>query len=190
MQVQYSSPAVPDELKRYFEQAHIALALAGVGDDNPLLLVNEPFYKLTGYAAPEVIGRNCRLLQGDTENPEARKKIHAFLEGDAVNAVRTTILNVRKDGQPFVNLLYMSKLRALSGEVRFLFASQFDVSRSQPELLAAYDAELSRTLSRLRPSLAESGIVLEGSLKAIANTVATVAQAKLTLADLDGTGFP
>ncbi len=83
-----------------------------------------------------------------------------------------------------------SKLRALSGEVRFLFASQFDVSRSQPELLAAYDAELSRTLSRLRPSLAESGIVLEGSLKAIANTVATVAQAKLTLADLDGTGFP
>ena len=162
MQVQYSSPAVPDELKRYFEQAHIALALAGVGDDNPLLLVNEPFYKLTGYAAPEVIGRNCRLLQGDTENPEARKKIHAFLEGDAVNAVRTTILNVRKDGQPFVNLLYMSKLRALSREVRFLFASQFDVSRSQPELLAAYDAELSRTLSRLRPSLAESGIVLEG----------------------------
>lgn len=190
MQTQHDLPAVPDELGRYFEQAHIALALAGVSDDNPLLLVNEPFHKLTGYDAAEVVGRNCRLLQGDAENREAREKIHAFLRSDGPSAVRTNILNFRKDGRPFVNLLYMSKLRALSGEVRFLFASQFDISRSQPELLAAYDAELAQTLSRLRPTLAESGIVVEGSLKAIANTVATVAQAKLTLADLDGTGFP
>lgn len=190
VQVRQTSQVVPDDLRRYCEHGHIALALAGVSDDNPLLLVNEPFYKLTGYDAPEVVGRNCRLLQRDAENQEAREKIHAFLEDDRVGAVRTTILNFRKDGRPFVNLLYMSKLRALSGEVRFLFASQFDVSRSQPELLTAYDAELSRTLARLRPTLAESGIVIEGSLKAIANSVATVAQAKLTLADLDGTGFP
>lgn len=190
MQEQQNPGAVPDALRHYFAQAHIALALAGVGDDNPLLLVNEPFHQLTGYDAADVIGRNCRLLQGGIENREARERIHAFLERDALSAVRTTILNVRKDGRPFVNLLYMSKLRALSGEVRFLFASQFDVSRSQPELLTAYDAELSQTLSRLRPTLAESGVVIEGSLKAIANTVATVAQAKLTLADLDGTGFP
>ncbi len=164
--------------------------LAAVTADNPLLLVNERFHQLTGYDAADVVGRNCRLLQKDAENREARAKIHAFLEDDRIGAVRTTILNFRKDGRPFVNLLYMSKLTALSGEVRFLFASQFDVSRSQPELLSAYDAELSRTLSRLTPTLAESGIVIEGSLMTIANTVATVAQAKLTLADLDAPGFP
>ena len=67
--------------------------------------------------------------------------------------------------------------------MRFLFASQFDVSRSQPELLSAYDTELGRTLTRLTPTLAESGLVIEGSLMTIANTVATVAQAKLTLAE-------
>lgn len=181
---------IPAELKAYFDSSHIALALASVAEDNPLLLVNRPFHQLTGYENADVIGRNCRLLQRDAENQEARAKIHAFLESDRVDSVRTPIVNFRKDGWPFVNLLYMSKLKALSGEVRFLFASQFDVSRSQPELLSAYDAELSRTLSRLSPALAESGIVIEGSLMTIANTVATVAQAKLTLADLDAPGFP
>jgi PAS domain S-box-containing protein len=181
---------IPTELKAYFESSHIALALAAAGDDNPLLLVNGPFHQLTGYESAEVVGRNCRLLQRDAENRAARAKIHTFLENDRVDSVRTPILNFRKDGRPFVNLLYMSKLKALSGEVRFLFASQFDVSRSQPELLSAYDGELGRTLSRLSPTLAESGMVIEGSLMTIANTVATVAQAKLTLADLDAPGFP
>ncbi|GLS69090.1 hypothetical protein GCM10007890_11020 [Methylobacterium tardum] len=181
---------IPAELKAYFASTHIALALAAVGDDNPLLLVNEPFHRLTGYADADVVGRNCRLLQRQAPNEEARAKIRAFLENGRLDSVRTPIVNFRKDGQPFVNLLYMSKLKSLSGEVRFLFASQFDVSRSQPELLSAYDTELSRTLTRLSPTLAESGLVIEGSLMTIANTVATVAQAKLTLADLDAPGFP
>ncbi|GJD36446.1 PAS domain-containing protein [Methylobacterium aerolatum] len=181
---------IPAELTQYFEGSHIALALAEAGEDNPLLLVNEPFRQLTGYRDEEVIGRNCRLLQQDAPNVEAREKIRAFLESGRHASVRTPIVNFRKDGRPFVNLLYMSKLKALSGEVRFLFASQFDISRSQPELLSAYDAELSRTLARMNPTLAESGLVIEGSLMTIANSVATVAQAKLTLADLDGPGFP
>lgn len=184
------SKTIPGELRQYFEASHIALALAEATDDNPLLLVNEPFRQLTGYDDAEVIGRNCRLLQRDADNREAREKIRVFLESGRHASVRTPIVNFRKDGQAFVNLLYMSKLKALSGEVRFLFASQFDVSRSQPELLSAYDAELSRTLTRLSPTLAESGLVIEGSLMTIANSVATVAQAKLTLADLDGPGFP
>ncbi len=184
------SQEIPGELLRYFQDSHIALALADVTEDNPLLLVNEPFRTLTGYTDEEVIGRNCRLLQRDAENRQPRAKIRGFLEGGRQASVRTSIVNFRKDGKPFVNLLYMSKLKSLSGEVRFLFASQFDVSRSQPELLSAYDAELGRTLAKLGPTLAESGMVIEGSLMTIANTVATVAQAKLTLADLDAPGFP
>jgi PAS domain S-box-containing protein len=181
---------IPAELTTFFEGSHIALALAAATGDNVLLLVNERFHRLTGYTGAEIIGHNCRLLQRDAENREARAKIHTFLTSARQDSVRTPILNFRKDGTPFVNLLYMSKLKALSGEVRFLFASQFDVSRSQPELLSAYDAELGRALTRLTPTLAESGLVIEGSLMTIANTVATVAQAKLTLADLDAPGFP
>jgi PAS domain S-box-containing protein len=180
---------IPSQLRAYFEHSHVALALAAATDDNPLLMVNQAFRTLTGYSDDEVIGRNCRLLQRDADNHEACVRIHEFLERDRQANVRTPIVNFRKDGVPFVNLLYMSKLRSLDGRLRYLFASQFDVSRSQPELLADYDEMLGDTLTRLKPMLADSGVVLEGSLMTIANTAATVAQAKLTLADLDGTPF-
>ncbi len=164
----------------------MAIALASSSHDNPLLRVNHAFQELTGYTAGDVVGQNCRLLQRDAENKDARDKIHAFLASDAQQSVRTPIVNFRKDGRPFVNLLYMSKLRGQSGACEFIFASQFDVSRSQPELLATYDAELARALFDLKPKLADTGIIIEGSLMTIANTAATVAQAKLRLAELDG----
>ena len=179
----HASP-IPTELNDYFVRANIALALASAAEDNPLVLVNRSFCQLTGYEVDEVVGRNCRFLQHDSDNQEARHRIHAFLRHPKQDTVRTSILNFRKDGRPFINLLYMSKLRARSGEVRFIFASQYDVSRSQPEKLASYDEELGSTLSRLSPALAESGMALDGSLMVIANTAATIAQAKLTLADL------
>ncbi len=113
------SQDIPGELRQYFEASHIALALADVTEDNPLLLVNEPFRALTGYDDAEVIGRNCRMLQRDAENRQPRAKIRSFLEAGRQASVRTTILNFRKDGKPFVNLLYMSKLTSLSGRCAF-----------------------------------------------------------------------
>lgn len=180
---------IPNHLSDYFARSHIALALAAATDDNPLLMVNAPFRALTGYRDEDVIGRNCRMLQGDAPNVEPRAVLREFLADDREGNVRTPIINFRKDGSPFVNLLFMSKLRALDRTVRYVFASQFDISRSQPDMLADYDDQLARTLGQLRPVLAESGIVLEGSLVTIANTAATVAQAKLTLADLDAKPF-
>lgn len=172
---------IPSPLRDYFERSSIALALAHADEDHPLLLVNASFQRLTGYAPAEVIGHNCRVLQRQATNGEARATIHAFLRQDGPVTLRTPIVNFRKDGRPFVNLLTMSKLRGPDGQVRFIFASQFDVSRSQPALLAEYEGALSRTLTQLSPVLAESGIVLEGSLLTIANTAALIAQAKLTL---------
>lgn len=83
----------------------------------------------------------------------------------------------------------MSKLRTQSGEVRYIFASQFDVSRTQADLLEEYDADLGRALNHISPVLAESGLVVEGSLMTIANSAATIAQAKLTLNELDRGSF-
>lgn len=176
---------LPTELRDYFDASPIALSLGAADGDNPLLLTNRRFRDLTGYAMSEIVGQNCRFLQGNSRNDEAREAIHAFLRQDRHANVRTPIVNFRKNGEPFVNLLYMSKLRAQSGEVRYIFASQFDVSRSQPERLSDYDNHLSKTLTRLSPVLAECGIVVEGSLMTIANAAATIAQAKMTLADLD-----
>lgn len=177
--------AIPGELRDYFERSTVALSLGAAEGDHPLQLTNQRFHQLTGYGASEIIGRNCRFLQGESRNEEARGQIREFLADDRRPNVRTSIVNFRKDGRPFVNLLYMTKLRAQSGALLYIFASQFDISRTQPGLLAEYDTSLGQTLVGLSPVLADSGLIIEGSLMTIANAAATIAQAKLTLGQLD-----
>lgn len=176
---------VPPDIEDYFARSPIALALASMEADNPLVLVNDRFCKLTGYRPEEVVGQNCRFLQRDADNEDALKKIHTFLRNEEAPNVRTTIVNFRKDGTPFINLLYMSKLRGRDSNTGFLFASQFDVSRSQVDLLAQYDAALARTLTAAKPLLSESGLIVDGSLITIANSATVIAQAKLLLATLN-----
>lgn len=180
---------VPPHLRGYFDTSTIALALASTQNDTPLILTNPGFEKLTGYASDEVAGQNCRLLQGDADNSEPRATLRAFLENDASPNVRTPIINFKKDGTAFINLLYMSRLRSSEGTTEYFFASQFDVSRAHPELLEEYDRTLGRTLATITPLIAESGIIIEGSLTTIANSAHMIAQAKMMLAGLEGAPF-
>lgn len=176
---------VPDELKVFFDNSPVALALAAPDGDHPLVLVNRRFVLLTGYNAQDVVGQNCRVLQRDLDQKDVRAKLRAFLADETAANVRTPIVNFKKDGTPFVNLLYMSRLRLLSGDTRYIFASQFDVSRAHADKLEDYDRDLGATLTRLNPLAAESGIIVEGTLNTIANSATTIAQARLTLSDLD-----
>ena len=184
-----SDLTVPEELLTFFENSPVALALGDPAGDNELIMVNARFTELTGYRQVDLAGINCRVLQGNGGDHEGRARLRAFLQDDAAVSVRTPILNFRKDGEPFVNLLYMSRLRTLSGRARYIFASQFDVSRAQPDRLRAYDTQLSNTLTRLSPIAAESGIIVEGTLTTIANSATAIAQAKLTLANLDNSSI-
>lgn len=177
-------------LQEFFDHATVALALADAHGDNHLRLVNERFRTLTGYSDEDVLNRNCRMLQRSSkgvraDNQDARQKIHAFLERKSISTVRTPIINFRKDDEPFVNLLFMSKLTSTSGDVKYIFASQFDVSRTRGDLLEAYDRDLEGTLNRIAPLLEGHNVIIEGSLATIANSAATIAQAKLTLAELE-----
>ncbi len=183
----YVPSELPKALVEYFEQSRVALALASADGDNELVLVNPPFSRLTGFEPDDVVGRNCRLLQRDAANIEPRARLREFLTRPTQANVRTPIVNFRKDGTPFVNLLYMSRLNSIDGRTRYIFASQFDVSRSQPEMLAEYDAQLAATLGRLVPIAGDAGIVIEGTLMTIANSAAIVAQAKMMLAGLEST---
>ena len=179
------SSELPKALREYFEQSRVALALASAEGDNHLVLVSPAFSRLTGYEPEDVVGRNCRLLQRDAANVEPRARLREFLTRPSQPNVRTPIVNFRKDGTPFVNLLYMSRLRSIDGKASYIFASQFDVSRSQPEMLAEYDEQLTATLGRLVPIASDAGIVVEGTLLTIANSAAIVAQAKMMLAGLE-----
>ena len=94
--------------------------------DNPIVFANEAFQHLTGYEREEIIGRNCRFLQGADTDRETVARLRAGIE--AQEPVTVDLLNYRKDGSRFWNALYVSPVRADDGEVVFYFASQLDVT--------------------------------------------------------------
>ena len=83
-------------------------------DDNPIVYVNDAFLRLSGYAAEEVQGRNCRFLQGEDTDPESVKAIHDALE--EVREITVDILNYRKDGSAFWNRLRIRPTYSQTGE--------------------------------------------------------------------------
>ena len=65
---------------------------------NPVIVVNAGFERLTGYTAQEVVGRNCRFLQGPRSDPHTVRQIRQAIEqGTECTA---ELLNYRKDGTP------------------------------------------------------------------------------------------
>ncbi|MGY6708925.1 MAG: PAS domain-containing protein [Rhizobiaceae bacterium] len=94
--------------------------------DNPIVYCNNSFLKLTGYEREEVMGTNCRFLQGPDTDPQSVDAIRSALENREDIAI--DILNYRKDGTPFWNALYISPVVDETGELQFFFASQLDVT--------------------------------------------------------------
>lgn len=77
--------------------------------DNPIVFASDGFLQLTGYSREQVLGRNCRFLQGTDTNVETVKEIkQAMAEGDDVSV---TMLNYMADGTPFWNRLFIAALR-------------------------------------------------------------------------------
>ncbi|KAK0129223.1 hypothetical protein ONS95_001158 [Cadophora gregata] len=122
-------------------QASLALAdhrekFQGLGDcfcltnpniaDNPILIASDGFIAVTGYSRKDIIPRNCRFLQGDLTDRNAtsrlRKSIHECEETVEL------LLNYRKNGDPFWNLLYVAPLLNEKGEVCFFLGGQINCS--------------------------------------------------------------
>nr|AML77535.1 putative LOV domain-containing protein [Rhodochaete parvula] len=77
--------------------------------DNALVYVSPSFREYTGYASEEVIGRNCRFLQGPRTHPSDIKKIRTAIA--AQREVTLRLVNYRKDGTLFVNQFFLTTLR-------------------------------------------------------------------------------
>lgn len=67
----------------------------------PLTYVNDGFVQFTGYRPKEILGRNCRFLQGKYTNPKSVKAIRDAIRAE--KSVEVTLLNYKKDGTPFAN---------------------------------------------------------------------------------------
>ncbi len=117
--------------------------------DDPLVWVNAAFSRLTGYPADEVLGRNCRFLQGVETDPIAVSRIRIGL--DEGRAVATVVRNYRRDGTPFWNQVVISPVTDESGRVTHHVGIQADVTeRVETDRVRDIQAELvEQTSARL-----------------------------------------
>lgn len=94
--------------------------------DNPIVFANPAFLRMTGYRAEEVLGRNCRFIQGpDTDAAAIRELRRAVRERVPVTV---ELVNYRRDGTPFWNALFVSPVFDRGGELLYFFGSQLDVT--------------------------------------------------------------
>ncbi len=93
-----------DLFGRAIESAAQGITIADAQqDDEPLVYANESFERITGYGKDEVLGRNCRFLQGANTDDETVGKLRQAIDEDY--PVSVELLNYRKDGTPFWNHL-------------------------------------------------------------------------------------
>ena len=104
--------------------------------DDPIVYVSDSFEYLTGYSKAEVLGKNCRFLQGPDGKIEAGKE-RKYADGQAVfrlksevetrSEAQVSLINYRKGGQSFMNLLTVIPIRWDSDEYKFCVGFQVDL---------------------------------------------------------------
>ncbi|KAJ7550366.1 hypothetical protein O6H91_07G097500 [Diphasiastrum complanatum] len=94
--------------------------------DMPIVHASDMFLRLTGYVREEVMGQNCKFLQGPDTDLKSVQKIRENIKESRPCSVR--ILNYRKDKRPFWNLLYVAPVRGANGKVAYYVGVQLDVT--------------------------------------------------------------
>ncbi len=106
--------------------------------DNPVVFANDAFCRLTGYAREEIIGRNCRFLQGPRTDPDTISRIRSAVAES--RPLEIDIRNHRKTGEPFWNRLLMAPVHDARGKLAWFVASQVDVT-GERERLAGLESD-------------------------------------------------
>src|SRR5918997_1235116 len=131
--------------------------------DDPLVWVTPSFPRLTGYRLDEIVGRNCRLLQGPNTDPAAIRRIGEALR--RCEPITEVLLNYRRDGTAYWNQVSISPVTDGTGAVVNFVGVQNDVTErvmvEQERRTALAEAEESRAQLRL---LAEATTQMTGAL--------------------------
>ncbi|CAI7654505.1 unnamed protein product [Penicillium viridicatum] len=94
--------------------------------DNPIIFASGEFHHTTQYGMDYVLGRNCRFLQGPKTNSNSVRRIREAIKAGRHHS--ELLINYRRDGSPFMNLLQMAPLCDSRGNIRYFLGAQIDVS--------------------------------------------------------------
>lgn len=121
------SEIIPEMLTTIFDACVNGVTLADPDlDDSPIIYANRPFMRITGYGLDEIIGRNCRFLQGEDRDQEGRRRVREAIRNR--EQVEVTLRNYRKDGALFHNKLNITPLFDAQGRLLYLLGVQYDVT--------------------------------------------------------------
>lgn len=151
-----SRPGLDDRSSVFFAAVEMTRMPMVVTDprlpDNPIVFVNGAFLDLTQYAEEQVIGRNCRILQGPETDPETIAEVRAGISEK--RAVAVEILNYKADGTPFWNALFLGPIFDKDNNLVNFFASQMDITRRRVSEQAFRQAQKMESIGQLTAGLA------------------------------------
>ena len=119
---------IPQVLSKILDSCINGVTLADPDlPDMPIVYANKAFQAITGYGQEEVVGRNCRFLQGDDRDQGGRAAIREAIA--RCQPVEVTLRNYRKNGELFHNHLALSPLFDREGRLIYYLGVQYDVSQ-------------------------------------------------------------
>lgn len=137
------------------ESAMPFVVVDALAPDQPVVFANRAFERLTGYTRAEVLGQNCRFLQGTMRNQPARATLrHALAHGQPCNVL---LENQRKDGSFFTNKLHIAPVHDLSGQLVQYLGVLNDVTA---EAKAADKLRVSEEMYRAVASTISEGLLV------------------------------
>jgi PAS domain S-box-containing protein len=126
--VQKDSGVIPHVLTQILDSCVNGVTLSDPDiEDSPLVYSNKAFEDMTGYAHDEVVGRNCRFLQGADRNQPELDKLRAAIKNK--EPVEVTLRNYRKNGELFYNRLVVKPLIDSKGDLIYFLGVQYDVTK-------------------------------------------------------------
>jgi PAS domain S-box-containing protein len=126
--VQKDSGVIPHVLTQILDSCVNGVTLSDPDlEDSPLVYSNKAFEDMTGYAHDEVVGRNCRFLQGADRNQPELDKLRAAIKNK--EPVEVTLRNYRKNGELFYNRLVVKPLFDNRRDVVYFLGVQYDVTQ-------------------------------------------------------------
>lgn len=120
--------------------------------DNPIVFANAAFVEMSGYSHAEILGRNCRFLQGPGTDRDTVSQVRQAIEDRTDIAVE--ILNYKRDGSAFWNALFLSPVFGADGRLIYFFASQLDVTRRRDAEDALRQAQKMEAVGQLTGGIA------------------------------------